>query len=911
VFLSDEAATDVELNADDNNLTLTFNYDTGYLIGATGAGVEVWSLDVESRTGSIKLDGVDAENAFSLTLAPPGFDDYVTLSSYDLSASELTRLDDGLLSVELFSPAPGGGGDSIAFDFVRLVVIGATSADCNANGIPDECEVEVEIDYLPAVTYPTGQGGTLGPSLAAADYDGDGLPDVAAGNRGTSPGAESDVIVFLNSGGGILSAPVSYIAGGQPSSITWGDFDADGDADLAVANSSHQGAAAGVGILLNNGDGTFGAVMTIPLGTDPRGLTARSLTRYGLPIPLDVNGDGFVDIAVADTLANTVWVVVNEGKDLFGAWLGYQPAIGYDADSGTFSIAAGDLDGDSDADLATVNQNASTVTVLLNAGDGTFGSRRDTAVGRTPRNLAIADLDEDQWLDIITGDTAALTPQPQMPSVTLLRNLGFTSPGVLEFDLVMSIPYGSQFEPAVGAGDMDLDGFSDVLVAASEPVTGSSVAIFRNVTVEGSGTFSLESPVAFTIDAGPESVTAVDMDGDSDLDLVSGNELPVVNSVSVLINQTMPTLQDCNANGIPDECEPDCNGNGIPDDCDLLPPGLPPDAEHQARKHRYVSIDVTANCANEIGWKVELVELRRCAGDVDCACTEDSDCDNGATGPCVPMPSVLPVEVTWWVQQPQQDEISCRLRCDSGVGPFCNGDADCGGAAGSCAKRCGPTDYFARLDAAPLFGDDTVWSMDTLHVGDCEVIPVATYEIRACEPPDGTVCGDPLRIGTVSQSFSAPTSRARFGDVAGAPQAAGDPFNPPDGFTNVTDLQALQSCLVNFPGTGLPQIHVTWADLHGNGGGTPPNYLCNVGDVQMFLQAFGLNACWKDAHADNRDPDEPLVYRSVTRSAAVVFAPFHVECFATTAAELAPMARFAIFAPMASVAILAPTSNPS
>ena len=146
--------------------------------------------------------------------------------------------------------------------------------------------------------------------------------------------------------------------------------------------------------------------------------------------------------------------------------------------------------------------------------------------------------------------------------------------------------------------------------------------------------------------------------------------------------------------------------------------------------------------------------------------------------------------------------------------------------------------------------------MDTLHVGDCQVIPVATYEIRACEPPDGAVCGDPLRIATVNQSFVTPTVRAHFGDVAGAPQAAGAPYEPPDGFTNVTDLQAIQSCLVRFPGAQLPQVHVTWADLHGPGIGTPPNYFCNVSDMQMFLKAFGLNACWKAAHDDNRDPNE-------------------------------------------------------
>ena len=59
-----------------------------------------------------------------LTEAVAGSNDYVTLTRYDLDSLELALLSDGLLEAELFLPAPGGGGDAIAFDFVRLVVAG-------------------------------------------------------------------------------------------------------------------------------------------------------------------------------------------------------------------------------------------------------------------------------------------------------------------------------------------------------------------------------------------------------------------------------------------------------------------------------------------------------------------------------------------------------------------------------------------------------------------------------------------------------------------------------------------------------------------------------------------------------------------------------------------------------------------
>ncbi len=126
VFLSDEDATDVRLNQDDNNLTLTFNFSFP-LLAASAAYIEFWGLDIEARasaTNTISLDGSASLNSFALTQAPGGSDDYVTLTRYDLHPAELTRLGDGSLVVVLFLPAPGGGGDGIAFDFARLVVEG-------------------------------------------------------------------------------------------------------------------------------------------------------------------------------------------------------------------------------------------------------------------------------------------------------------------------------------------------------------------------------------------------------------------------------------------------------------------------------------------------------------------------------------------------------------------------------------------------------------------------------------------------------------------------------------------------------------------------------------------------------------------------------------------------------------------
>jgi len=206
------------------------------------------------------------------------------------------------------------------------------------------------------------------------------------------------------------------------------------------------------------------------------------------------------------------------------------------------------------------------------------------------------------------------------------------------------------------------------------------------------------------------------------------------------------------------------------------------------------------------------------AGDLERACVEDNDCNFGTNGPCAEHPDVGSI---WWVQAPQEEPLGCL------PGP------------------CGRTDQFARVDASPHF---QVWELTTLHVGDCEIVPVATYQIRACNPPDTADCGDSLMIGTVRQSLVAPTFRGNFGDVAGA--VLGTEFSPPDGFTNVNDISAYVLTRQNYGTANTPQAHPTWVDLHGLGtapppNGNPPQYILNISDLTLIVKALQGNK-WTD-----------------------------------------------------------------
>ncbi|MFQ5589861.1 MAG: S8 family serine peptidase [Phycisphaerae bacterium] len=134
----------------------------------------------------------------------------------------------------------------------------------------------------------------------------------------------------------------------------------------------------------------------------------------------------------------------------------------------------------------------------------------------------------------------------------------------------------------------------------------------------------------------------------------------------------------------------------------------------------------------------------------------------------------------------------------------------------------------SRVVDLPFYS--TTWPVP-VHVGDCEILPAATYAIRATD--DEVVFTAPLEVGTIAK----PGARY-YGDVVGTGTGDLPPlpgFTPPNRVVNVSDTQAY---ILTAQGTSTPSAHETWIDLHGLGPGTPPNYLINVADLQRILFGF-------------------------------------------------------------------------
>ena len=216
-------------------------------------------------------------------------------------------------------------------------------------------------------------------SVAVADMNGDGKEDLVVANR--SDGAVS---VLLGNGDGTFQNQQTFATSAYPVNVSVADVNGDGKPDVLVACGSFSGYCADV--LLGNGDGTLQAPITLATGRRPSWIT-----------PADVNGDGKIDLVVANSYDGTVSIFLGNGDGTFQAQRTI--AAGY----GTWDVQVADMNGDGIPDLV-VTDNA-TVSVLEGNGDGTFQVAQTFAVQNGSKSVAISDVNGDGKPDIIVANS--------------------------------------------------------------------------------------------------------------------------------------------------------------------------------------------------------------------------------------------------------------------------------------------------------------------------------------------------------------------------------------------------------------------------------------------------------------------------------------------------------------------------
>jgi FG-GAP-like repeat len=334
--------------------------------------------------------------------------------------------------------------------------------------------------------------------ILEADINHDGKPDVVALEARTAP----TVAVFLGDGKGGLKAPKTTPITGvnNAQGFAVGDFNGDGNPDVAIGGSDPVTGSWMAAVMLGNGDGTFqsaqevGSIATVP----------------GPILTGDFNGDGKIDIVISVNSGLTV--LLGKGDGTFS-----NPIItnsGFNARC----MAAGDFNGDGKLDLTMGT------AVMLGNGDGTFQAPLSVTKGGCA--VAVADVNHDGNLDLITGGLEKVGSEIQV-------HLG---DGTGKFKNATSYKTGWDAGGGIAVGDFNGDGEPDLAVTN---LNNGDITVLLN---QGKGQFTIGKTFTF----GGRAALVGDFNGDHKLDLVvdivTGTDIS--KGLAVLIGNGDGTFQD-------------------------------------------------------------------------------------------------------------------------------------------------------------------------------------------------------------------------------------------------------------------------------------------------------------------------------------------------------------------------------
>jgi hypothetical protein len=313
-------------------------------------------------------------------------------------------------------------------------------------------------------------------AIAAADFNGDGHPDVVTANNNQT------VSVLLGDGKGNLGAKSDSPSGVSPTigaaAIGVADFNADGNPDVALGGQD------GIAILLGASGGTFKAPAMFSADSHIHSLALG-----------DFNGDGFVDLAAVDDNAGKVLVFHGDGTGAF-APDSQLPTGQYPGE-----IAVGDLNGDGRDDVVLTDPGAGTVLSYLSLASGGFAPPKSAPAGTVPSPVALADFNGDGRLDAAVGDQFE-------SNVEFFPGDGSGGFGARLTTPVQSLPY------FLTAGDFNGDGRRDAVAAGGD----LSILLGRE-----SGGFSL--PASYASNSTGAAVADFNRDGNPDLVTVAVTEV--------------------------------------------------------------------------------------------------------------------------------------------------------------------------------------------------------------------------------------------------------------------------------------------------------------------------------------------------------------------------------------------------
>ena len=354
---------------------------------------------------------------------------------------------------------------------------------------------------FPETTFNVGNNPV---ALAASDFNGDGLPDVAVANEN-----DNSISIMLNQGGANFAAatnspvtlaksetgPISIAAGTLGNTATNSTTGlASVTEDLVITNSTSNN----VTVLLGNGDGTFQEAVGSPYAVGKRPSAV---------LLADFNGDGNLDFAVTNQGDNTISVFKGDGKGGFTEFVGSPFALTNTtaiAEQGPVAMVTGNFrratntsNNSPEVDLAVVNQATNNVSILLGGVDTagrisfTEAPNSPVSVGQSPVAIATSDFNADGIPDL-----AVVNQTDNSVSILL---------GSSNADGTFGAALGSPLQTATTPAGIAVGNFTGGTVP-SLAVTNKGTGTLGIYIGLGSGTFS--SRIEIATPASPSAIVS-------------------------------------------------------------------------------------------------------------------------------------------------------------------------------------------------------------------------------------------------------------------------------------------------------------------------------------------------------------------------------------------------------------------
>ena len=319
-----------------------------------------------------------------------------------------------------------------------------------------------------------------------------------------------DAIALLRNNGAGVFAPPQDIYNAGSGSLPYALAAADFDQQNGLDLAVTNYNTSQVVILLNNGSGQFLAAGSGPLAVG---------RQPGAIAAGDLDGDGDADLVMANEADDNLSLLRNNGLAQFTPFPSRLP-VG----DAPMSVVIGHFNGDQALDIAVANRDSDNVMIWMNDGGGQFANHRvEMAAGDGPASLAAGDLDRDGDLDLVVSNIYAQT-------VSVLRNNGFGSFTKLAKDLSAGKGLAS-----VTAADIDHDSDPDLIVTNGMSGSTLQFSLLRNLSKpgeilfgppQGFGAGDLSNwALSFTVTAAQFTDDNADgrVDQDDDLDLAIAN----------------------------------------------------------------------------------------------------------------------------------------------------------------------------------------------------------------------------------------------------------------------------------------------------------------------------------------------------------------------------------------------------